>query len=165
MRNTAKTDTQTSNMLFKRLTDRSTVELAEYLKEYIEQVGAENVRLYIGCDSQNKSEWTSYATTVVLHIGTTGCHVLYQRERVRPRVEDFWTRLWKEVERSVEVALYLQENGIEVDNIDLDLNADPNMRSNKLVAAAKGYVESLGIKARIKPELLPAIHAADHIVK
>lgn len=152
-------------MIFKRLTDRSTVELAEYLKEYIDQVGAENVRLYIGCDSQNKSEWTSYATTVVLHIGTTGCHVLYQRERVRPRINDFWTRLWKEVERSVEVALYLQENGIEVDNIDLDLNDDPNMRSNKLVAAAKGYVESLGIKARIKPELLPAIHAADHIVK
>jgi len=152
-------------MIFKRLTDRSTVELAEYLKEYIDQVGADNVRLYIGCDSQNKSEWTSYATTVVLHIGTTGCHVLYQRERVRPRINDFWTRLWKEVERSVEVALYLQENGIEVDNIDLDLNDDPNMRSNKLVAAAKGYVESLGIKARIKPELLPAIHAADHIVK
>lgn len=152
-------------MIFRRLTDRSTVELAEYLKEYIDQVGADNVRLYIGCDSQNKSEWTSYATTVVLHIGTTGCHVLYQRERVRPRINDFWTRLWKEVERSVEVALYLQENGVEVDNIDLDLNDDPNMRSNKLVAAAKGYVESLGIKARIKPELLPAIHAADHIVK
>lgn len=152
-------------MIFRRLTDRSTVELAEYLKEYIDQVGVDNVRLYIGCDSQNKSEWTSYATTVVLHIGTTGCHVLYQRERVRPRINDFWTRLWKEVERSVEVALYLQENGIEVDNIDLDLNDDPNMRSNKLVAAAKGYVESLGIKARIKPELLPAIHAADHIVK
>lgn len=152
-------------MIFRRLTDRSTVDLAEYLKEYIDQVGADNVRLYIGCDSQNKSEWTSYATTVVLHIGTTGCHVLYQRERVRPRINDFWTRLWKEVERSVEVALYLQENGIEVDNIDLDLNDDPNMRSNKLVAAARGYVESLGIKARIKPELLPAIHAADHIVK
>lgn len=152
-------------MIFRRLTDRSTVEIAEYLKEYIDQVGTDNVRLYIGCDSQNKSEWTSYATTVVLHIGTTGCHILYQRERVRPRINDFWTRLWKEVEHSVEVALYLQENGIEVDNIDLDLNDDPNMRSNKLVAAAKGYVESLGIKARIKPELLPAIHAADHIVK
>ena len=152
-------------MKFKRLTDRATVNLAEYLKEYIEQVGSENIRLYIGCDSQNKSEWTSYATTVVLHIGNTGCHVLYQRERVRPRINDFWTRLWKEVERSVEVALYLQEHGIEVDNIDLDLNADPNMRSNKLVSAARGYVESLGIKANIKPDLLPAIHAADHMIK
>ena len=152
-------------MVFKRLTDRNPVELAQYLKQYIEQVGEENVRLYIGCDSQNKSNWTNYATTVVLHIGTTGCHVLYQRERVKPRINDFWTRLWKEVERSVEVALYLQENGIVVDNIDLDLNENPNMRSNKLVSAAKGYVESLGIKANIKPELLPAIHAADHMIK
>lgn len=73
--------------------------------------------------------------------------------------------MWKEVERSVEVALYLQENGIEVSNIDLDLNDDPNYRSNKLVSAAKGYVESLGIKANVKPDLLPAIHAADHMVK
>jgi len=152
-------------MKFKRLTDRAQVDLAEYLKSYIEQVGPENVRLYIGCDSQNKSAWTNYATTIVIHIGNTGCHVLYQKERVRPRIEDFWTRLWKEVERSVEVALYLQDHGIEVDNIDLDLNDDPNMKSNKLVAAARGYVESLGIKANIKPDLLPAICAADHIVK
>ena len=152
-------------MVFKRLTDYQPVELASYLKKYIEQVGKENVKLYIGCDSQNKSEWTNYATTIVIHIGATGCHVLYQKDRVRPRVEDFWSRLWKEVERSVEVALYLQENGIEVDNIDLDLNADPTMKSNQLVAAASGYVESLGIKANIKPDLLPAICAADHIVK
>ena len=152
-------------MIFKRLTDYEEINLVDYLKSYINQVGKENIKLYIGCDSQNKSDWTNYATTIVIHIGATGCHVLYQKERVRPRIEDFWTRLWKEVERSVEVALYLQENGIEVDNIDLDLNADPNMRSNKLVAAARGYVESLGIKANIKPDLLPAICAADHIVK
>lgn len=63
-------------MKFKRLTDLEVVDLAEYLNEYIKQVGKENVTLYIGCDSQNKSEWTSYATTVVLHIGNTGCHVL-----------------------------------------------------------------------------------------
>lgn len=152
-------------MKFKRLTDSAQINLAEYLKKYINEVGPENVRLYIGCDSQNKRTWTSYATTVVIHVGNTGCHVLYQRERVSPRINDFWTRLWKEVERSVEVALYLQEHGIDVDNIDLDLNADPNMKSHKLVAAARGYVESLGIKANIKPDILPAICAADNIVK
>jgi predicted RNase H-related nuclease YkuK (DUF458 family) len=152
-------------MKFRRLTDSVQINLGEYLKKYIDEVGAENVRLYIGCDSQNKKSWTSYATTVVIHIGNTGCHVLYQRERISPRINDFWTRLWREVERSVEVALYLQEYNIIVDNIDLDLNSDPNMKSHKLVSAARGYVESLGIKANIKPELLPAICAADNIVK
>lgn len=151
-------------MKFKRLTDRTDVDLAEYVREYINNVERPNVQLYIGCDSQNKGDNTIYATTVVLHIGTTGCHVLFKRETF-PRIFDFWSRLWGEVERSVEVAVYLKENGIVVDNIDLDLNEDPKKRSNKLVQAATGYVESLGIKARIKPQMLPAISAADNIVK
>lgn len=151
-------------MNFKRLTDRTDIDIADYVRAYVDSVGTGNVKLYIGCDSQNKGDNTIYATTVVLHIGTTGCHVLYKRETF-PRIFDFWARLWGEVERSVEVALHLQENGIVVDNIDLDLNSDPKTRSNKLVQAAQGYVESLGIKARIKPNLLPAICAADNIVK
>jgi len=151
-------------MNFKRLTDRSEIEIADYVRTYVKSVGKDNVQLYIGCDSQNKGDNTIYATTVVLHIGNTGCHVLYKRETFQ-RIFDFWARLWGEVERSVEVALHLQQNGIIVDNIDLDLNADPTTRSNKLVQAAKGYVESLGIKARIKPNILPAISAADNIVK
>ena len=36
--------------------------------------------------------------------------------------------------------------------------------SNKLVKAAVGYVESLGFKARCKPDLLPGAYAADNIV-
>jgi len=151
-------------MKFKRLIDGRNIELAEYVTEYLQDETKPKIQLYVGCDSQNRGDNTVYATTVVLHIGTTGCHVLYKRETY-PRIFDFWARLWGEVERSVEVALHLQENGIVVDNIDLDLNEDPNMRSNKLVAAAMGYVESLGIKARIKPNLLPAISAADNIVK
>ena len=151
-------------MKFKRLIDGRNIELAEYVTEYLQDETKPKIQLYVGCDSQNRGDNTVYATTVVLHIGTTGCHVLYKRETY-PRIFDFWGRLWGEVERSVNVALYLQENGIVVDNIDLDLNEDPNMRSNKLVSAAMGYVESLGIKARIKPNLLPAISAADNIVK
>jgi len=151
-------------MKFRRLIDGSNIEIAEYVNEYMSDKSRPKIQLYVGCDSQNKGDNTIYATTVVLHIGNTGCHVLYKRETL-PRIFDFWARLWGEVERSVEVALYLQENGIVVDNIDLDLNDDPNMRSNKLVSAAMGYVESLGIKARIKPNLLPAISAADNIVK
>ena len=151
-------------MKFKRLSDKRDIQIGEYVKEYVDSVGKDNVKIYIGCDSQNKADVTIYATTVVLHVGTTGCHVLYKRETL-PRVYDFWTRLWGEVERSVEVATHLQECGTIVDNIDLDLNSDPAKRSNRLVQAAKGYVESLGIKARIKPNMLPAIHAADNIVK
>ena len=91
-----------------------------------------------------------------------GCHVIYKKE-VLPEIKDIWTRLWKECEKAVEVALYLKEHGIEIDTIDLDYNIDPTKKSNKLVKAAVGYVIGYGFKARYKPELLPGVYAADNI--
>lgn len=151
-------------MKFKKLMDNNTVEISEYVKQYIIDHKFNNLRIYVGCDSHNKGEFTTYVTTLVIHIGDTGCHVLFNRDKIK-RVNDLWTRLWKEVELSVELALYLRENGINIHNIDLDLNDDEAYASNKLVAAAKGYVQSLGIKPRIKPDLLPAVHAADNLSK
>lgn len=151
-------------MKFKKLMDNNTVEISEYVKQYIIDHKFNNLRIYVGCDSHNKGEFTTYVTTLVIHIGDTGCHVLFNKDKVK-RINDLWTRLWKEVELSVELALYLRENGINIHNIDLDLNDDEAYASNKLVAAAKGYVQSLGIKPRIKPDLLPAVHAADNLSK
>lgn len=151
-------------MKFKKLMDNNTVEISEYVKQYIVDHKFNNLRIYVGCDSHNKGEFTTYVTTLVIHIGDTGCHVLFNKDKVK-RINDLWTRLWKEVELSVELAMYLRENGINIHNIDLDLNDDEAYASNKLVSAAKGYVQSLGIKPRIKPDLLPAVHAADNLSK
>jgi predicted RNase H-related nuclease YkuK (DUF458 family) len=151
-------------MIFKRLSDDNKIEIAEYLKNYIQDHKFSNLKIYIGCDSHNKGVHTTYVTTVVIHIGDTGCHVLYDRIKVG-RINDLWSRLWNEVEKSVALANYLRENGINIHNIDLDLNSDEKHASNKLVAAAKGYVSSMGIKARIKPEILPAVSAADNLSK
>lgn len=150
-------------MKFKKLTSNQTFELADYVKEYLETNRDHDVKMYLGCDSQTKGITTTYATTLVFHVATSGCHVIYKKEVV-PVVRDMWTRLWKETELSVQAALYLRDAGIEIDTIDLDYNIDPVHNSNKLVKAAVGYVESLGFKARVKPELLPAVYAADGIV-
>ena len=150
------------DMEFYKLTGGKGFELAEYVKEYLEKNKNYDIKLYLGCDSQNRSE-TTYATTIVFHVADSGCHVIYKKEKL-PVIRDMWTRLWGEVERSVEVALYLRNNGIEVSTIDLDYNIDPMHGSNKLVSAGVGYVESLGFKARVKPDLLPAVYAADDIV-
>lgn len=97
------------------------------------------------------------------NVAATGCQVIYRKEVV-PLITDIWTRLWSEAERSVETALYLREHGSQIDTIDLDYNVDLKFKLNKVVTAAVGYVESLGFKARIKPDLIPAAYAADHIV-
>jgi hypothetical protein len=151
-------------MIFTRLTDNTSVEIADYLKRYIAEHHFENLRIYIGCDSQSKGECTTYVTTVVVHKGIAGCHVLYQREKL-VKIKDLWTRLWNEVEKSVGLAKYLREQGVNIYTIDLDLNHDEQHASNRLVSAAKGYVESMGIKARIKPDILPAVSAADNLSK
>ena len=149
-------------MRFKKLTDEGYFELADYVKKYLAAHRNSELSIYLGCDSHNRLR-TTYATTLVFNISATGCHVIYKKETV-PLISDMWTRLWGEAERSVNTALYLRENGIEIDTIDLDYNLDPAHRSNKLVAAAVGYIESLNFNARIKPDLLPAAYAADNIV-
>jgi len=150
-------------MKFKKLTGPPNFELAPYVNQILERNKGLDIQIYLGCDSQNKALKTVYATTIVFHIASTGCHVIYKKEEV-PIIRDMWTRLWKETEKSCEVALYLREYDIEVSTIDLDYNTDPSKKSNKLVKAAVGYVESLGFKARCKPELLPGAYAADNIV-
>jgi predicted RNase H-related nuclease YkuK (DUF458 family) len=150
-------------MKFKKLTSGEQFDLAKYTKEYLEANKDYDVKMYLGCDSQTKADKTTYATTLVFHVESSGCHIIYKKEVV-PVIRDMWNRLWKETELSVKASLYLRENGIEIDTIDLDYNIDPIHESNRLVKAAVGYVESLGFKARVKPELLPAVYAADTIV-
>lgn len=150
-------------MKFKKLTSNESFDLADYVKGYLTKNEGYDVKIYLGCDSQTKGITTTYATTLVFHIGNSGCHVIYKKQVV-PVIRDMWNRLWKETELSVETALYLRENGVEISTIDLDYNIDPVHDSNRLVKAAVGYVESLGFRARVKPELLPAVYAADGIV-
>lgn len=150
-------------MKFKKLTSNQTFELADYVKEYLKANNGMKIDLYLGCDSQSRGLLTTYATTLVFHVATTGCHVVYKKDTM-PVIKDMWSRLWKETEFSVETALYLREAGIEIDTIDLDYNIDPIHNSNRLVKTAVGYIESLDFKARVKPELLPAAYAADGIV-
>jgi len=149
-------------MKFKKLTDNRSFELSEYVINYLKENKDNDIKIYLGCDSQNRGEFTTYATTLVFHIETSGCHVIYKKEKV-PIIKDMWTRLWDEAERSIDTAIYLRNNGIEIDTIDLDYNTDVSHKSNKLVAAAVGYVQSLGFTARVKPDLLPAVYAADDI--
>ena len=147
-------------MYFNKLLDNTDYEISSYVKKYLLENSKYTIKLHVGCDSQNISSCTNYATTVLFHIGNTGCHFLYNKERL-PKIEDMWTKLWGETTRSVEVANYLKERGIKVDSIDLDFNSDESYQSNKLVSASVGFVESMGFTANVKPTILPAISAAD----
>ena len=145
---------------FKKLSDHKDVDVVKYLKERLN----ENSSLMIGTDSQNTSTHTHYATVIVIYQDKIGGHVLYSRES-HPKITNSFKKLWKEVEYSINTAVYLQENGLPKPAfIDLDLNPDPMYKSNSVLRAALGYVESMGFKPRIKPYAYAASSVADHIL-
>ncbi len=139
--------------------DGSPVHLLDHVRDALDL--HPDVEVLVGCDSQNRSGHTIYTTTVVLRYFRNGAHVLYRREK-HERIRDLWTRLWGEVERSLDVAHALtHQGGVHVSRIDMDINSDPRFGSYKLHTTAVGYVRAQGYEARTKPELLIATWAAN----
>lgn len=145
--------------MFKTMHSHQTVELLSHVQTLIRD--NPDIIVYVGTDSQNYNHTTVFVSTVVLRYSNNGAHVLYQKEKIQ-KITDRWTRLWEELQRSIELAGYLRfEGGIKIAQIDLDLNSDPKYFSNKLLPAAVGYVQSMGYKAKSKPDLLMATWAAN----
>lgn len=126
-------------------------------------------KIYIGSDSQKKRKTVDFATVIAYRYGVRGCHIIYHKWSVRRKgygrgdalVEK---RLRIEVEKTMEVAIKLQEHSIKVHQIDFDLNCDPKWKSNKFVQMAVGWAKGLGYKISIKPDEQVATKAADQIV-
>ncbi|HKL03451.1 MAG TPA: ribonuclease H-like YkuK family protein [Cryomorphaceae bacterium] len=148
--------------IFRKMGNRQEVELESYVKQLLHK--NPGVKIYVGSDSQNYATKTLYATTVVFRYEKNGAHVIYHREST-PLVTDMWSRLWGELQRSIDVAGYLKfECDVAIEQIDLDLNSDPSFPSNKVFQAAVGYAQSMGYKAKTKPDLLMATWAANVLV-
>lgn len=123
-----------------------------------------NAEVHIGTDSQNIGKQTRYTTVIAYRLGTRGVHYILSKAQITI-IRDMWTRLWKEAEKSIDLAEWLtQKIAIRVE-IDMDYNSDENFKSHKLIAAAKGWANSLGYKVNIKPNNQIATRAADHHCK
>ena len=146
---------------FKSLSTRKEVDLIPYVKDFL--ANNSDTTIYVGCDSQNE-RYTTYAVVIVLHNPGKGGHVLYTKDIVN-RIPDRFIRLWNEVEYSLQTAIILSENGINPNYIDLDLNPDPKYKSNQVLRAALGYIESMCYTPRCKPEAMVASYVADAICK
>lgn len=121
-----------------------------------------NVEIRIATDSQQFARHTSYATVVAFRYGTRGVHYVVSKNRIKPKIKDRYTRLFKEAEYSIELAEWITGQ-INVNiQIDMDYNKDEAHWSNKLVGATTGWAKGLGYKVNIKPESQLASKAADH---
>ena len=76
---------------FQSMTNGAYIDLIPYLEEKLSE--ADNIKMYIGSDSQSIADETVYALVIVLHYGNNGGHIIYSKKSV-PRVKDRFNRLW-----------------------------------------------------------------------
>jgi predicted RNase H-related nuclease YkuK (DUF458 family) len=154
-----------------KLEGGETVDLVTHVNEIMRTKDVTEV--IVGTDSQNKRYNTTYVTTVVFKYFGRGAHYIYQRENVK-KIKDRFDRLWGEVERSLEVAMFLENKdpetdkirGTKVDFIELDFNKKELTGSNSMIKASAGYVTGMGFKCKVKPDDgLSAVKAADHLCR
>lgn len=144
---------------FRVMSSGRQVDLIQHIEHM--RVQYPHAEVHLGCDSQNTGKHTVYVTAVVFRFHQNGAHVIYRKEKIW-RINDMWTKLWGETERSVMHANFIQEQlGFRVKQIDLDFNSDPAFPSNRILGASEGYIKSLGYVPMAKPHLLMAAWAAN----
>lgn len=127
--------------------------------------------IYIGCDSivyKKNNRWMAkYSTVIVLHKDSKhGCQIFH----TSIDMEDFKNlkqRLLNEVNFATMAATDILDvlDGRFL-SIHLDINSDPNHKSNVAVKEAVGWVMGMfGFKPEIKPAAWAASHAADYAVR
>ena len=118
-------------------------------------------KIHIGSDSQNVGKKTNYTSVIAYRLGTRGVHYILSKSSCEA-INDIWKRLWLEAEYSIKVAEWLTKQVSVQVEIDMDYNSDERYYSNRLVAVAKGWANSLGFKVNIKPFNQIATSAADY---
>lgn len=167
-------------MEFTTLSGAKVTDVVSYIKDYLDKNGEEfYIEVVVGCDSQNRKRHTNFATVIFLHktsyesgMGKGGV-VLWRKEQSErkhvktevDRRQQRKLRLLAEAQKSIETATHLNENGIKVEYIDLDLNPLPQYKSNEVLDEARGWAQAMGYNVRIKPDAISASYAADKVAK
>ena len=141
----------------------------DYINAYMSKNKDAKYEIYVGCDSQVNTNRTMYSVVIGIHtiidgIGR-GVHIIHTREidkKFGNSKGEIFTRLWKEVDKIVETALFLKDNGIDTKDIGthVDANANERYASNMIYSSAIGYLNSLGFNVEGKPNAWAATYAA-----
>jgi predicted RNase H-related nuclease YkuK (DUF458 family) len=156
--------------------------LGEYLRNYYKK--NPKVKFYVGTDSVQNGKFTKYVTTVCMrhpeyvdngrvHYGA-GVHLVFKRNNVN-RIREVASRLWRETELTLEVALYVDDalksvwkqplNNERVPIIHLDFNDSPKFKSHQVTDASVGWLTGEGFEVYTKPIAWAASTASDWLCK
>lgn len=155
-----------NQMRFKFYNGSFIEDVETYIKDYVDK--HKNVEVFIGTDSAKGSSdgkaMTIFVTTICFRHPSKGVHYIYSKTK-EPKDKDLFTKIWKEVEKTNEVASFVKPLiGDRTLFLDLDINSLKQHGSNVAHAAAKGYLMGQGYSVRLKPQSWGA-HAADWLLR
>lgn len=127
--------------------------------------------VYIGCDSIRRKKRgrfvATYATVVIVHRDSKHGGQIFSFVETQQDYGSMKARLMNEVGYAVQVGWEVaDEVGERPFQIHLDLNPNPNHKSNVAVKEASGYVlGTFGFPPMLKPEAFAATYAADELAR
>ena len=134
------------------------------IRQFVKEAAAFGQAVHIGTDSLQTGKYTQFVTVVAVLTPMKGGRAAYLREKV-DRITSLRERLLKEVWKSVDLGLTLQDVIPGELTVHIDANPVIKYHSSKYVQELVGLVVGQGFKALIKPDAWAASHAADHIVR
>ncbi|MDB5280487.1 MAG: protein of unknown function RNase [Ferruginibacter sp.] len=132
-----------------------------------ERAGGHELKVCIGTDSQVKGKETEFATVIVfIRKGKGG--FMYIRNEVTQQKMSIKERMLVEVAKSIEVAYPLCNifSRYSVDmEVHVDINTNPNFKSNDALREAMGYILGMGFVFKAKPDAFASSSCANKVVQ
>lgn len=145
------------------------------VEEEFKKAFAENneLRVYIGADSQNIGKWkTSFVQCIAIHFispaGTGFGGRVFFVKHMEKRYQTLSSRLLRETELSINLAQKLEPVceawGLELE-VHADVHSDPAFKSHAVYNQVKGWIKGMGFKFVGKPNAFVASIVADRHTK
>lgn len=131
---------------------------------WVREAAGAGQAVHIGTDSLQNSRSTQFCTVVVVLTPGKGGRAAYCRDGV-PKIKSLRDRLIKEVWRTVETAMLLNEVVTGELTCHVDANPDEKHMSSRYVQELAGMVVGQGFRVLIKPDAWCATTCADHVVR
>ncbi len=125
------------------------------------------LKVCIGTDSQVKGKLTEFATVIVFVRKGKGGFMYIHNETTLQKMS-IKERMLVEVAKSIEVAYPLcnifSRHGVDME-VHVDINTNPNFKSNDALKDAMGYIMGMGFVFKAKPDAYASSSCANKVVQ
>lgn len=141
-------------------------ELLEKIIEFINKKTEKDTNIYVGADSKNirGEKLTQFIVAIVVHYSGSRGSKMFALSKREPVIKAVNQRLMIEAYYALETALKIRDRiGDRKLSVHLDLNQNPEYKSNVVTKQATGMISGQGLAFKIKPHAIAATSAADYL--